>query len=68
MLAQMGPPDFPTPIGVLRAVEAPRYDEGVTRQIEQQIEIQGQGSLEDLIYSGELWTVGEGGEISGGRA
>ena len=68
MLAQMGPPDFPTPIGVLRAVEAPRYDEGVTRQIEQQIEIQGQGSLEDLIYSGELWTVGEDGEITGGRA
>ncbi|MGB3561747.1 MAG: 2-oxoacid:ferredoxin oxidoreductase subunit beta [Thermoanaerobaculia bacterium] len=68
MLAQMGPPDFPTPIGVLRAVEAPRYDEGVSRQIEQQIEAQGQGSLEDLIYSGELWTVGEGGEITGGRA
>jgi 2-oxoglutarate ferredoxin oxidoreductase subunit beta len=68
MLAQMGPPDFPTPVGVLRAVEAPRYDKGVASQIEQQIEAQGQGSLEDLIYSGELWTVGEGGEITGGRS
>jgi hypothetical protein len=39
----------------------------VTRQIEHQIETQGEGSLEDLIYSGELWTVGEGGKITGGR-
>ena len=38
-----------------------------TRQIEEQIEARGQGSLEDLIYSGELWTVGEGGKITGGR-
>jgi 2-oxoglutarate ferredoxin oxidoreductase subunit beta len=67
MVAQMGPPDFPTPIGVLRAVEGHCYDEGVTRQIEHQIETQGEGSLEDLIYSGELWTVGEGGKITGGR-
>ena len=67
MLAQMGPPDFPTPVGVFRAVEAPRYHEGVSRQIEEQIEARGQGSLEDLIYSGELWTVGEGGQITGGR-
>ena len=68
MLAQMGPPDFPTPVGVFRAVEAPRYHEGVSRQIEEQIETRGQGSLEDLIYSGELWTVGEGGKITGGRS
>jgi 2-oxoglutarate ferredoxin oxidoreductase subunit beta len=68
MLAQMGPPDFPTPIGVLRAVETLPYEEGVSRQIEQQIAAQGQGLLEDLIYSGELWTVGEDGEITGGRA
>jgi 2-oxoglutarate ferredoxin oxidoreductase subunit beta len=31
MVAQMGPPDFPTPIGVLRAVEGHCYDTAMTR-------------------------------------
>ncbi len=67
MVGQMGPPDFPTPLGVLRAVDGPRYHEGVTRQLEQAIDTQGQGVLEDLIYSGELWTVEKDGQIVRGR-
>ena len=68
MVAQMTPPHFPTPVGVLRAVEMPTYEAGAVAQIEQQIETRGQGTLQDLIYSGELWTVEPDGSISrGGR-
>jgi 2-oxoglutarate ferredoxin oxidoreductase subunit beta len=66
MVAQMRFPEFPTPVGVLRSVEKPTYEAGVVTQIEQQIEAQGQGTLQDLIYSGELWTVGEDGTITSG--
>ena len=32
LLSQMGPPHFPTPIGVLRAIEAPVYESAVAAQ------------------------------------
>ena len=32
-LSRLGPPDFPTPIGVLYAVDRPCYDEAVNAQI-----------------------------------
>lgn len=66
MAAQMVAPAFPTPLGVLRAVEMPTYENGVVNQIEEQIESRGPGTLEDLIYSGELWTVGKDGGITRG--
>ena len=66
MVAQMGPPLFPTPIGVLRSVAMPTYEAGVVDQIQHQIEDKGQGTLQDLIYSGELWTVGGDGTITRG--
>jgi len=66
MAAQMTTPNFPTPVGVLRAVEMPTYEQGVVDQIQAQIDARGQGTLEDLIYSGELWTVGDDGKITAG--
>lgn len=66
MAAQMAAPAFPTPLGVLRSVEKPTYEGGVVHQIEEQVESRGQGTLEDLIYSGELWTVGKDGGITRG--
>ncbi len=66
-LAHTLPPDFPTPIGVLRSVEMPTYDGASVAQIESEIDSRGQGSLEQLIYSGELWSVGEDGSVTGGR-
>ncbi len=66
LMAQMGPPGFPTPIGVLRAVDKPPYEQELVAQIEREIESKGDGKLRDLIYSGELWTVGEDGRISPG--
>jgi 2-oxoglutarate ferredoxin oxidoreductase subunit beta len=57
MLARMEQPDFPQPVGVFRAVERPSYDEMMSGQIESAIAKSGPGSLEKLIYSGDMWTV-----------
>ncbi len=57
MLAQFGPPLFPTPIGVFRSVEEIPYEEEVVNQILREETRKGPGSLEDLIYSGEVWSV-----------
>ncbi len=66
MMAQMVPPAFPTPVGIMRAIDEPSYDGGVVGQIEGEIESRGQGTLEELLYSGELWTVGADGSVSQG--
>jgi 2-oxoglutarate ferredoxin oxidoreductase subunit beta len=64
LLAQLEPPAFPTPVGVFRAVERPSYESGVLGQIKAQQDAQGTGSLEDLLYAGEVWTVGDDGAIT----
>jgi 2-oxoglutarate ferredoxin oxidoreductase subunit beta len=48
---------FPEPIGVFRAVDAPRYDEELNRQIELAKEKKGEGDLDALFASGDTWTV-----------
>ncbi len=70
LASQMTPPDFPTPIGVFRAVEEATYDEGVVSQVEREIDRSGPGRLEDLLYSGDTWTVeapGDAGAASAAR-
>ena len=64
LLAQMGPPDFPTPIGVFRAVDSPTYDGAVAEQLEHAVESRGSGKLEELLYSGDVWKVGEDGSVT----
>ncbi|MEZ5331625.1 MAG: 2-oxoacid:ferredoxin oxidoreductase subunit beta [Thermoanaerobaculia bacterium] len=66
LMSQMLPPGYPTPIGVLRNVEEPVYDQSVVAQIEHAIESKGAGQLEKLVYSGEIWKVGEDGVVSRG--
>jgi 2-oxoglutarate ferredoxin oxidoreductase subunit beta len=57
LLSRMRYPDFPEPIGVLRAVERPRYEVEVTRQITEARGKRGEGDLNKLFNSGETWTV-----------
>jgi 2-oxoglutarate ferredoxin oxidoreductase subunit beta len=57
MLARMEQPDFPQPVGVFRAVERPSYDQMMADQIKTAIAKSGPGSLETLIYGGDMWTV-----------
>ena len=64
MIAQMGPPNFPTPLGVLRRVDVPSFESGVIGQIERETERKGAGSLDKLLRSGDMWTVHEDGTVS----
>ena len=48
---------FPEPIGVFRAVDSPRYDEELNRQIVAARTQRGTGDLTQLFSSGETWTV-----------
>ena len=64
MVAQMSPPNFPTPIGVLRRVDLPNFESGMIGQIEREKERKGEGSLEQLLKSGDVWTVHGDGSIS----
>jgi 2-oxoglutarate ferredoxin oxidoreductase subunit beta len=57
MLARMEQPDFPQPVGVFRAVERASYDQMLADQIATAIAKSGPGTLEKLIYSGDMWTV-----------
>jgi 2-oxoglutarate ferredoxin oxidoreductase subunit beta len=50
-------PDFPTPIGVLRAVEAPRYEQEVAGQLQAVTEKKGEGDLAALLRTGDTWEV-----------
>ncbi len=57
MLSKMQPPEFPVPVGVLRAVKRPVYDEQVHAQVKQVKEAKGEGTIKDLLHSGATWTV-----------
>jgi 2-oxoglutarate/2-oxoacid ferredoxin oxidoreductase subunit beta len=50
-------PGFPSPLGVLRASEAPRYEVGMNAQIDDVIAKRGQGDLAKLLRAGDTWEV-----------
>ncbi|HVO09355.1 MAG TPA: 2-oxoacid:ferredoxin oxidoreductase subunit beta [Vicinamibacteria bacterium] len=50
-------PGFPTPIGVLRAVDAPRYEVQVAEQIRTVTEKKSKGDLAHLLQAGDTWRV-----------
>jgi 2-oxoglutarate/2-oxoacid ferredoxin oxidoreductase subunit beta len=50
-------PGFPTPIGVLRAVDAPRFEVGMNEQLQRVVAQKGQGDLARLLRSGDTWEV-----------
>ncbi len=59
MTSSLGPPGFPTPLGVLRRVEAPSFEQGVVDQIQSEVDRRGTGSVHDLLHSGDTWKVEE---------
>ncbi len=56
LLSRMGPPHFPTPVGVFRAVHKPVYSELLMEQI-QAAQAQRPSDLEALFHQGETWVV-----------
>jgi len=59
LLTQMHYPNQPVPFGVFRCIEKPTYDQMMDDQVKDAIDKQGSGSLKDLIYGTETWTVKE---------
>ncbi len=57
--------DFPVPLGVLRAVDAPTYDAGVIDQIEQ-VSTGWPQTLDQLIHGMDTWTVDAGSNVDRG--
>lgn len=57
LLSRMRYPEYPEPIGVLRAVEAPRYDDLLNAQVAEAKRTRGEGDLEKLFHSGDTWSV-----------
>ena len=57
-LAHLAPrPSGPTPIGVFRAAERPLYGEAMGRELEAAREGLGASELDELLRSGDTWTV-----------
>jgi 2-oxoglutarate ferredoxin oxidoreductase subunit beta len=57
MLSRMFWPDFPVPVGVLRAVPRPTHDQLIAQQISAAVAARGEGDLAEALASGETWTV-----------
>jgi len=57
LLSTLGPPRFPTPIGVFRAVTRETYEGIVADQITSARQRQGDGDLDELLNRGDTWTV-----------
>jgi 2-oxoglutarate ferredoxin oxidoreductase subunit beta len=58
MLATLGMPDFPTPIGVIRSIERPTYEALIHSQIEEAKAKKGQGTWQELLHGNSTWKVG----------
>ena len=56
MLSRMRAPNFPEPIGVLRSVDRPRYEELLNDQIVK-ARAKREGDLTDLFETGDTWVV-----------
>ena len=56
LLSRMGPPHFPTPVGVFRAIQKPVYSELLLQQV-QAAQAQQPADLNALFRQGETWNV-----------
>ncbi|GAB4562121.1 MAG: 2-oxoacid:ferredoxin oxidoreductase subunit beta [Haliangiales bacterium] len=61
MLSLMTYPEFPVPVGVLRAQPKPSYNDAALAQVQSAIDSQGRGDLKKLLHSGMTWEVGADG-------
>ena len=57
LLATMGQPDFPTPMGIIRQIEKPTYETLVHEQIAQATAKRGPGTWQELLHGNSTWTV-----------
>jgi 2-oxoglutarate ferredoxin oxidoreductase subunit beta len=56
-LALMEGPDFPIALGVIRAVDAPTYNDSLTAQIEEVQEKKQYHNFSELLLTNDTWEV-----------
>ena len=57
MLSRLEYPEFPEPVGVYYCVKDDCYEDLLTKQVEDAREQRGEGSLEQLLNAGDVFTV-----------
>jgi len=57
LLTQMEYPELPVPFGVFRDIDRPTYDDMLNDQVKASVQASGEGSLKELIYGSETWSV-----------
>jgi 2-oxoglutarate ferredoxin oxidoreductase subunit beta len=57
LLSRMSMPSFPEPVGVIRNVRKPTYEEQLDGLIAESIAKKGKGKVEDLFKAEDVWTV-----------
>ena len=57
VLSRMFWPEFPVPVGVLRATSRPTHDRLIEDQLASAVAKSGVGDLEKVLAGGETWTV-----------
>jgi 2-oxoglutarate ferredoxin oxidoreductase subunit beta len=62
ILGRMQSPEYPVPMGVLRAVTRPTYEDMLAGQIATAVSTKGSGNIEKLLNSGETWVIGPDGD------
>ncbi len=56
ILSQMDYPEFPVPVGVIRQVDGPIFEDQITRQVEE-AQAKSPGDFESLLRGPETWVV-----------
>jgi 2-oxoglutarate ferredoxin oxidoreductase subunit beta len=57
MLASLGLPEFPTPMGVIRQIQRPTYESLIVDQLDAAKAKRGAGSWKELLHGKSTWTV-----------
>jgi 2-oxoglutarate/2-oxoacid ferredoxin oxidoreductase subunit beta len=57
LIADLFAPDFPIPVGVLTAVDAPVYEDLMLEQEQKAISDRGPGDIAKLLTSGDTWKI-----------
>ena len=49
--------ELPRPFGIFLAIDRPRYEDEISKQIDSAISKRGKGSLDKLLNSGDTWVI-----------
>ncbi|KAB2925751.1 MAG: 2-oxoacid:ferredoxin oxidoreductase subunit beta [Bacteroidetes bacterium] len=49
--------ELPRPFGIFLAIDRPRYEDEISKQVDSAVSKRGRGSLEKLLNSGDTWVI-----------